>query len=160
MQLVNRYGDELEYDLHARLGLDLDDWFAGRYPWAKLLRLAGQLPRTSHYATALHDDDDAVAEYVAVHGLPEDDDAPAPLPPMTEWTPERAQLVALTEAVMSMQRVLVLAHGGKAGEVRPLPRPRTAWDRAARVQNISTAAGVIAAFSPAAAAAGPPELEG
>lgn len=159
MQLVNRYGDELEYDLHARLGLDLDDWFAGRYPWAKLLRLAGQLPRTSHYSAALHGDDEAVAEYVAVHGLP-DDDGPVPAPPMTEWTPERSQLVALTEAVLSMQRVLVLAHGGKAGEVRPLPRPRTAWDRAERAQNLTAAAGVVAAFSPTAPADGPPELEG
>lgn len=155
MQLIDRYGDELEFDLRARLGgMDLQDWFHGRYPWGLLLRLAERLPQDSQYKAALYDDDEVVQEWVRCHGDP--DDQPRPALTLAEWTPERAALVSLTEAVMAMHRTLIAVHNkGKAPEVRPLARPRTAWDRVARTRNIEQAQGLIVLFSPAAP---PPEL--
>jgi hypothetical protein len=149
VRLIDRYGDQLEYDLHSRLGLDLQDWFRGRHAWDKLLRLAEQLPRESRYKAELYDDDDVVAEYLLLHGTPGDDQPDAPLT-LQDWTPERAQLVSLTEAIMGLHRTLIAIHNkGKAPDVKPLPRPRTAWDRAQRAENLAVAQGLVAMFSPA-----------
>lgn len=127
--------------------MDLGDWFHGRYPWGLLLRLVEQLPQDSRYKAALSDDDEVVQEWVRKHGDPED--GPRPALTLAEWTPERAQLVTLTEAIMAMHRTLIAVHNkGKAPEVRPLARPRTAWDRVARVRNIEQAKGLIELFSP------------
>jgi hypothetical protein len=153
VQLIQRYGDEIEYDLHTRLHLDLGDWFRGLHPWEKLLRLAGQLPRDSRYKAALYDDDDVAAMWATQHGE-RDDDAPRPELTLEGWTPELGQLVAMTEAIMGMHRTLIAIHNkGKAPEFKPLPRPKTAWDRRERTANLAVAQQLVTLFSPTDAAA-------
>lgn len=148
VQLVDRYGDELDYDFHARLGINLDElWFrTGAEPWEKLLSLAGQLPPDSRYMAALYDDDDMVAAYIAEHGHPEPSRTDLTL---EGWTPERAQLVSLTEAVMGMHRTLIAIHSKtQPPEAPKLPRPRTAWDRFERRKNVHEARSLIERFAP------------
>ena len=42
-------GAELEADFHTRWGLDIHDFFRGRLPWGKLMRLVERLPTASEY---------------------------------------------------------------------------------------------------------------
>jgi hypothetical protein len=149
VELVDRYGPELDYDLHARLGLDLLDWFRGGHPWDQLLWLAEQLPGDSHYKAAMADDDDLVAEYVGQHGLPEGG-RPTSVS-LADWTTERQMLTSVIDAINAMHRTLIAANSerGKAPPEMPrLPRPESAWDRAAIRQDIDQAVGLAKLFLP------------
>lgn len=125
--MIDRYGGELEYDLHHELGLDLLDWFRGRHPWPKLLRLAARLPAHSQYKAAAADDDD-LAEQLADRA--EGESAQAWMT-MLGWTPERALLTALVEAVGDLTAITIAVNseGGKVPDAPRLPRPALALDR-------------------------------
>lgn len=109
------------------MGLDLLDWFRGRHPWSKLLRLAARLPDHSRYKAALADDED-LAEQLA--GRVEAG-TPAARMTMLGWTPERALLTALVEAVGSLTAITIAVNSedDKAPDVPRLPRPVLALDR-------------------------------
>jgi hypothetical protein len=148
VRLIDRYGSELDADFFARFGINLDElWFrSSAEPWEKLLELAGQLPMSSRYMAALYDDDEMVAEYVAQHGPPVQ---AVSAPTLQDWTPERAQLVALTEAITAMHHTLIAVNSkNPPAQPKPLPRPKTAWDRHERRTNLCEARELMARFSP------------
>jgi hypothetical protein len=116
--------EAIEFDLHDRFGLDLLDFFRGRYSWRKLLALILQLPRTSRFREAQLDDDEWARQ---VAHLPA---ASGGSPPMSTFTPEVELLTYIGESLQAIRGTLVQLGGGKPGAVTPLPRPSTALDRA------------------------------
>lgn len=108
------------------MGLDLLDWFRGRHPWGKLLRLAAGLPAHSRYKAAAVDDDD-IAEAIADR----EPDTTELRMTTAGWTPERSLLTCLVDAVgyLTAVTIAVNSRNGKVPEVPRLPRPVTALER-------------------------------
>ena len=99
----------------------LDVW-RGRITPRQVLNLIDRLPRNSHYMAALADDDE-LAEHI-------DDDASAPLPPLTEWSADHAVLTVIAERLGDLLAATAQANSGKkVPSPRPLPRPDTALKR-------------------------------
>lgn len=74
-------------------------------------------------------EDDEYAELI-LGETDEDDDAPGS-PPLVMWTPEVQYLAAVVDRLGEViQAVIATAPGGKPPKIKPLPRPRTAFDRA------------------------------
>jgi hypothetical protein len=116
---VDRYGPELEYDL-AQL--------------------------------AVADDDDPAEAWLAAHGDPRDEvgrrRAQAPTRAEFDYTTEA--LANVTDLLQELHATLIAANskGGKRPKVSPMPRPRTALDRALYRADLTVAEGVREAFSP------------
>ena len=66
--LIGRYGEAIEYDLHATFTLDLLDFFRHKYSWRKLEALLSRLPSGSAFWAAKADDDEAAAAWLAQSG--------------------------------------------------------------------------------------------
>lgn len=125
MSFVDRYGEALEYDLHHFLGLDLLDFFRGRFTWRKLHALIGKLPSTSLSQEAMAQDDELAGEYS--DALADHKDTG---PRLAEYSQESQRLDVLTDLMQSMIATLVAVNGGKPSRVRPATRPETAVTRA------------------------------
>lgn len=125
----------------------MHDWFRGRHPWGKLLRLADQLPRESRYIAALHDDDEIAPLLVAAHTDSGDEE---PRMSLVGWTPERELLTDLVQAVQHMHATLIAVNSqkGKAPDVPEPRRPRTLVDELRRRADRDEAERVVAMFSP------------
>lgn len=151
---MDRYGPELEFDLHP-LGLDLLDFIRGVHPWGKLLRIADQLPRASRYQAALADDDEMAEQYLAHVGVARDEmerEGKVYRPrTLAGWTDEVATMADLADAMNQLHATLIQANSAKGASrptVNKYPRPVTALDRARRQRDIAQAAQVRDAFSP------------
>jgi hypothetical protein len=108
----------------SEYGVDLAEWYAaGR--WVALLDYIDGLPAACRLNEAIVNDPEAAA---AIAKLPE---------PSTPWTPRVAEF-GLTEhllreilhAVQSNGQISIGVAGGKPGELKPFPAPRTEVDRA------------------------------
>lgn len=100
--------------------MDLADWYAaGR--WLGLLDLIDGLPSASRLNEAIANDPEQ-AKILA--NMPESN---------SEWSPRAAEF-GLTEHMLrevihkldAILHVTISAHGGKPGELRPFPAPKTA----------------------------------
>lgn len=125
MSFVDRYGESLEYDLHHFLGLDLLDFFRGRFSWRKLHSLIGKLPSTSLSQEAMAQDDELAGE--SVGALADHKDTG---PRLAEYSQESQRLDVVTDLLQSLIVTTVAANGGKPSRVRPAKRPETAFTRA------------------------------
>ena len=104
--------------------MDLAEWYAaGR--WVGLLELIEGLPAASRLNEAIVNDPDAAAVIAKM---------PAP---STPWSPRVAEfnlesqlLREILHAVLNNGQIAVGAAGGKPGEIKPFPAPRTEVDRA------------------------------
>lgn len=127
MNLVDRYGEAIEADLHAEFSVDILDFFRGVHPWGKLERLIGRLGRMSqsHYRHDLAQDDE-LAEQMA-----EGDDGVQReyRPQLEDWTPVVAGLANVEDRLSELLVATVAVQGGKPPKVRPAKRPETAADR-------------------------------
>lgn len=129
---MDRYGEELEYDFHAFLGLDLTDWFTGRDApsWGKLNRLASQLPPHGRFKAALLDDD----EYAESIGVPDDNDEDDGKRRVgfLDYDPTYARLTDIADLLISLRDTLIAVNSdkGKAPKnTKYMTRPETAFDR-------------------------------
>lgn len=124
--MVDRYGPQIEYDLQKELGLDLLDFFRGKYTWAKLDRLIGQLPQGSAYWAARVDDDEVAKAYLEAHKkLPKGDGAP----PLEEMTYQNQLLMMLVDGMIGMNHRLEALLGLRPPPPKGLSRPKTAAQR-------------------------------
>lgn len=126
IDLVDRFGPEIEYDLHHELGVDILDFFRGRWPWSKLLRLIARLPDHGHYKAALAHDESNPAMWALLAQR-----APDPAPTMLGWTREVALLVGILEAVHQVSGVTIAVNteSGHMPEPVRIPRPVTALQK-------------------------------
>lgn len=88
-----------------------------------LSNLIEHLPRNSHFAEAVLNDED-YAEALVSQGVPE------PKERVSEWSPEREALAQITDALHGLTQVAIAAAGGKPSDVQPARRPVTALDAA------------------------------
>lgn len=127
--LIERYGDAIEYDLHAVFGLDLLDFFRHRYTWRKLDVLLAQLPSGSAFWAARADDDEAAA---AVLKANQGRRPAGGAPPLTEMTTTNQLLLDLIDMQQVIVQRITQLGGGKPGTINPAPRPDTGMSRAKR----------------------------
>lgn len=89
------------------------------------LNLINRLPRNSHYAAAMADDDD-LADLI-------DEDAPPPKPPLTDWSADHQMLNVIADRLGELLRLTAAANSDKkVPPYKPLARPETALQRKAR----------------------------
>lgn len=105
-------------------GVDLAEWYAqGR--WVGLLDLIDGLPGASRLNEAIVNDKEYAAQLAS---MPRPDG---------EWAPRVAEFDLhahlqreILHALKGLKQVTVAAAGGKPGEVKPFPGPRTEIERA------------------------------
>lgn len=119
IHVIDRYGPQIEADLHREFGLDLLDFFRGEHPWGKLLRLLDQMPVTSKYIIAQRADDDYVQRLV---------DSGIDLNAKQEMTedgygPIEARLDNLADSVNAVRHALLQVAGEKPGNFTRVERP-------------------------------------
>ena len=92
-----------------------------------MLHYIDGLPSWSAFIEASAQDDEVAEMYAG-----REDEGPAPSPRLLEWTPERAELVKIHEAIQSLAALVSAVAGGNAEQPKPSPRPETAMDRYAK----------------------------
>ena len=122
--MLDRYGEEIEYDLLTR-GIDPLDLFHERR-WRRLRSLILHLPRTSLTREAMVNDDEMVAELLRANPSAA---APSRHPRYAEFGPTEEALADVTDRLGEVVRGLVGLGGKKPKPVKAVPRPRTAFDR-------------------------------
>lgn len=145
--LIERYGDEIEFDLHANLSLDLLDFFAGRYTWDKLVRLISQLPWWSRYQLATADDDDAAsAQLEREDEAREEGRAPAKptRPQLSRWDPFEELRADMVDGFNN----LAATTAGNRKKPKRAPRPETGRDRAQRARDHAEVTDLFDIFAP------------
>lgn len=130
--LVDRYSDEIEWDLRQHAGgADLGELWRSRQ-WRKLLNFIDRLPGYGHFGDAVANDDEH-AELLAKAELERGENKDYH-PPLRGWTPELAALNNVINAVNAVAytiRAVKAEKPGQAGQPpEPMPTPRTALDRA------------------------------
>lgn len=127
ISLVDRYGEEVEADLHAEYRLDLLDFFRGAYSWRKLHALVKRLPQSSRLAVAMADDDELVKglDLSSLKGR-------GGRPPLAGYSPEAQRLDNVVDAVNALTRVVLQVVGERPPPAHPVTRPETALTRAER----------------------------
>lgn len=108
--------------MHRELGLDLLDFFRGKYSWRKLHASVRQLPSHSLTLEAMANDDE-LAE--SMPDTPSTDSGPR----VSEYTLQVARLDQLIDLVGNLISVTLQAAGSNAPKIRPPKRPETAFTR-------------------------------
>lgn len=125
MSFVDRYGDSLEYDLHHLLGLDLLDFFRGKYSWRKLHSIIWKLPSTALSQEAMALDDELAQEALKAVETHKDTG-----PRLAEYSAEAQRLDVISDLLQVLISNVVSAFGGNPARIRPAKRPETALSRA------------------------------
>jgi hypothetical protein len=132
--VVNRYRDDLEYDLRVHARLDLGEtWRARR--WRSLLAAIDRLPGHSYYSEALTKDPEHAKMLAEQMAASSSGDAPSDRSPlMRTWTPEVAILTDVLDAVRRLEwATFAVLAGPKAGKPpKPSPRPNSELSKAAK----------------------------
>lgn len=116
--------------MHALCGLDLVDFFRGKYSWRKLLNIIKRFPSTSHFTAARANDDEFAEQMLEAY-----EEAPDMGPELTDYSPVIERLDTLSDQVQDMVGVLIAVNGGKPPKVKPAKRPSTALTRAKAMQS-------------------------
>lgn len=130
--LLDRYRDDLDYDLRAYANVELGPAWRSRR-WRTLLSVIDRLPPHSYFAEAVSKDPEhakMLAEAAAA-GTPSDSPKG---PPLRTWTPEVALLTRIFDAVRHLEWTTAAVHAGKkAGDPpKASPTPYTLVDREAK----------------------------
>lgn len=123
MEVISRFGDELEYDLHRFLGLDILDFFRGDLPWGKFHRMILRLPWYSDYKRALEEDLEFWTEYYAQVEDPEElAQSGGGRPSLKGWD-EYRELAADLKDQISQQTISLLSPHVPKGKPKPKFKP-------------------------------------
>ena len=129
VNLIDRYGDAIEHDLHAHFNLDLLDFFRHKLSWRKLEVLLDRLPSGSAYWAAKMDDDEVAR---AIYARQKDQPKRAYAPPLQEMSLTNQLMLDLLDMQSVIAAQLKVLAGAKPGALKPMPRPTTAMVRAER----------------------------
>lgn len=141
VEVVDRYGPAIEYDLHQHLGLDLLDFFRHKHSWMKLDRLIWQLPSGSAFWAARTDDDEAAKAMLERHG---DKPRPRAVPPLTEMTRTNQVLLDIVDWLQLTVDRLERLGGNKPPVPERAPRPTSALERVEHQQEAAAVADLVA----------------
>lgn len=86
---------------------------------------------------AIANDEEAAAQWLA-HQPPEDDEPAAePLRPrFSEWSPERAELAKVVDALRAVASAVIASAGATPERVKPELRPQSAVERLKQVRDV------------------------
>lgn len=124
LRLLERYGEEIEYDLLTQ-GIDPLELFHARR-WRRLRSLILHLPRTSLTREAMVQDDEMVAELLRANPSAAE---PSRHPRFADFSPEVEALSDITDRLGDVVRGISGLAGKKPKPIKAVPRPRTAFDR-------------------------------
>ncbi|GAA4852404.1 hypothetical protein [Saccharopolyspora rosea] len=112
-------------------GLDIRDFFTGRQPWPRLLRLVEQLPRTSRVQAALAADEQRAE---ALLDLAVDDEEQEARPPLETWSQEAELLAHIADLLAHLRAdyAQVNSKNHRRRNPQPVPRPETGVERVRR----------------------------
>lgn len=127
--MVSKYGDEVEVDLHREFGVDLLDFFRGRYSWRKLGMFLRKLSPRSLANEAMLDDPEMAELFLNAPAGPS-------APRVSEYSAEVARLDLVIEHLAALTATVASAFGGKPGRLKPMPRPETAVTRLERARQV------------------------
>ncbi|WP_336715330.1 hypothetical protein [Arthrobacter sp. USHLN218] len=120
--------------------MDLAEWYAaGR--WVALIDLIDGLPNACRLNEAIANDPET-AEYIASLPKPEGEWAPR----VSEFDLTAHLLRELIHEVKALKQVSISAAGGKPGNEKPIPGPRTAIEKAIERMEQDWAADVAEKF--------------
>lgn len=143
--MIERYGEEIEFDLFER-GADLLDYFRGARPWAQLDRYVRRLPSWSETKRAMADDDE-LQRYREEHAPKTSARRP---PRLTEWTLADELFAALADTTNAICVAVgqSVSPRGKGPKFKPGRRPLTAAERAERRRDRDTIAEIVSIMLP------------
>jgi len=123
--IVDRYTDDLTYDLRVHAQMDLVEMWRSRR-WRTLLATIDRLPSHSLYSEAVSMDQEHADMLAASIAAREQGDGPATDsgPPLRSWTPELKAMTDLTDAVRRVEWAVIAAAAGKKAPNPPEPLPR------------------------------------
>ncbi|MGK9270499.1 hypothetical protein KXR83_05800 [Williamsia muralis] len=136
VELIDRFGDQIEYDLHKHLGVDLLDFFRGVLPWEKLDRLLPQLPWQSQFKKAMENDPEQARKYAEQFTDLEQFDsqeASTAGPSIFDWDEWRELSADISDKISEQIVAALLPHipkGKSRPKVKPVRRPKTARQKA------------------------------
>lgn len=122
--VVQRYRDDLTYDLLTHAQVDLGDAWRSRR-WRTLLSIIDRLPSHTYFAEAVSKDEEharLLAEHMAAAGENESGSGPV-APPLRTWTPETRLLTQIFDAVRRVEWATIAAQAGKKAGPPPDPSP-------------------------------------
>jgi hypothetical protein len=131
--LVQRYRDDLAYDLLVHAGVDLGEAWRSRR-WRTLLATIDRLPSHTYFAEAVSKDEEhakMLAEHLAAAGEADQGSGPT-APPLRTWTPELRMLTNIFDAIRRVEWTTIAAQTGpkKAGPPpEASPTPHSLLDR-------------------------------
>lgn len=140
---MERYGEAIEYDLQALLGLDLLDFFRHKLTWRKLVRLLGQLPTGSAYWAARADDEEVAGVILERNKGKRPKSSGSPLR-LADMNPTNQLLVAIADGQTMILDRLERLGGTKPPNPKPFPVPLTALDRVERSLEATAVADLVA----------------
>lgn len=122
--------------------MDLAEWYAaGR--WVALLELIDMLPAACRLNEAIANDPEAARAIAAAREGKEDE----PWTPRTaEWDLHATMLSQINNGLQALIAATIKANGGKPGEVKPFPTPKTAIQDAMKAAEREWAEGFIEQF--------------
>lgn len=122
--VVDRYSDDLAYDLRVHAHMDLAEMWRTRR-WRTLLTTIDRLPSHSLYAEAVSmDQEHADMLAASMMGREQTDSSEAVGPALRTWTPELKAIVDMTDAVRRVEWAVIAAAAGKKAPEPPAPLPR------------------------------------
>jgi hypothetical protein len=127
--ILERCHDEALYDLACR-GLDLGELFRGRR-WAFLLAFLWQLPQTSNTKAKLADDEEFARAIIGDRNIDDLRQPGASPVSLAEFSPEVGALFDVVDRLGDVVAGLRSLSGSKGRAPRPVPRPKTAFERVA-----------------------------
>lgn len=119
--------------------MDLLDFFRNRHSWAKLERMIGQLSPRSRFKLAMIDDDEYADQIVS-----QIDELESTGPGLRDWSPEVGYLASVVDRLGDVIAAVYASRGVKPPKVKPLPRPKTAIDRARGRRSMSRHLSLVA----------------
>ncbi len=123
-------GAELEIDFHRHYGLDILDFFRGRYPWQKFLRLVDALPTASRFRDLVYKDEDLAKYLLAEEQKSDEYNIPGEQELDLSFEDETPIYQSVRTVIDLMRQLLyITAANSKAQPPEPLPRPETALEK-------------------------------
>lgn len=131
--VVDRYTDDLIYDLRVHARVDLVEMWQERR-WRTLLATIDRIPSYSLYSEAVSMDEEHAEMLAASLAARESsgNEKSAAGPALRTWTPELKAMTDLTDAVRRVEWAVIAAAAGKnaPNPPEPLPRPTSVMAKA------------------------------
>ena len=109
--------------------MDLAVWYVGKR-WVGLLELIDGLPTACRLNEAIANDPESAAYLAELRAAADADGAEEWAPKLSEMDLHATLIREVIHELKALRQVSIAAAGGKPGDAKPFPSPRTAIDKA------------------------------